>query len=73
MSFDPNSLLGVRVRLTSDAIVGLLLPPNDYTGTVVEIRSSEMGNPTKYRVRFDGPTPTGERDVDVLEHEFHRV
>ena len=73
MPSDPASVLGKRVRLLPDGYLRLLLQPNDWTGTVVAVRQSGMGNPMQYLIRFDEHVRPKEEDVYVFEHEFEQV
>lgn len=74
MPFDPESVIGMRVRLLPAAIVRLVLNPNvkDWTGTIKAERISEKGNPAKFTIHLDEHIKEPE-DVDVEEQELERA
>jgi hypothetical protein len=77
MSSDPESVLGMRVRLLPAAVARLLLNPNvkEWIGTIVAVLISEKGSPAKYTIHFDEFDEHVEEpeDADVYEDEIEKV
>ena len=72
MSFDSKSVLGTYVRLLPDAYVRLLMPQNNWTGTIEAVRQSEMGNRTAYLFHVDERFDADEDDFYVYEEELEQ-
>jgi len=60
-----------RVRLLAKGRERLLLPADDWTGTVQEVRASDEESPTQYRVKFDDRLK--EDDAYVHESEIEKL
>ena len=72
MPFDPNSTRGMYVRLLPDAYVRLLIPQENWTGTIEAVRQSEMGNRAEYLFHLDERFKIQEEDVYVFEEEVEQ-
>lgn len=72
MPLDPNSVVGMYVRLLPDAYINRLIPPRDWTGTIEAVRQSEMGNRTEYLFHIDECFHADEKDFYVFEAEIEQ-
>jgi hypothetical protein len=72
MPSDPRDVLGIRVRLLPDAYIRLLIPPNNWTGTIDAVRESEMGKRTEYLFHLDERFKEQEEDFYVFEEEIEQ-
>jgi hypothetical protein len=72
MPLDPNSVLGMYVRLLPDAYIRLLMPQSNWTGTIVQVRQSGMGNPSEYLFHLDERFHEQEEDFYVREEEIEQ-
>jgi len=60
------------VRLLPDAYINRIMPPRDWTGTIVGVRQSEMGNRTEYLFHLDERFQEQEEDFFVFEDEIEQ-
>ncbi len=64
--------IGVHVRLRPNFYIINFFPQNNWTGTIVQVKQSLMGQPTEYLVHLDERFQEQDRDVDVFEDDIEQ-
>jgi hypothetical protein len=72
MPEDLSFALGMHVRKLPNFYITKLLPQNYWTGIIVEVMRSSMGQPGKYLVHLDHNLEGEDRDFDVSEAEMEQ-
>ena len=65
MPDDLSFVLGMHVRFLPNFYITNLLPQNNWTGTIVEVRRSSMGQPAKYLVHLQITTFKGKIETST--------
>jgi hypothetical protein len=69
---DDAETIGMHVRLLPAFYERELIPLNNWTGTIVEVEKSSVGERTKYVVQLDEPFQSQEEEVMAFEDEMEQ-